>query len=45
MDLKKEGGSTSRPPPLYGMNYGYWKEKMCAFIMPIDEKAWRSILL
>ena len=41
MDLMKEGGFTSPPPFLDGMNYGYWKARMCAFIKSIDEKAWR----
>ena len=44
MDLMKEGESTSRPPLLDGTNYGYWKERMRAFIKSIDEKSWRSIL-
>ena len=44
MDLMKEGGSTSHPPFLNGMNYGYWKARMRGFIKLIDEKAWRSIL-
>ena len=44
MDLIKEGGSASRPSLLYGTNYGYWKERICAFIKSINEKAWRAIL-
>ena len=35
MDSMKEGDSTSRPPLLNGMNYGYWKARICAFIKSI----------
>ena len=45
MDLMKECGSTSRPSLLDGLNYGYWKAKMCSFIKSIGEKAWISVLL
>ena len=38
MDLMKESGSTSLPHLLDGMNYGYWKARMLAFIKSIDER-------
>ena len=44
MDSMNKGGFTSCPHFLDGTNYGYWKERMNAFIKSIDEKAWRSVL-
>ena len=44
MDFLREGGSVSRSPLLDGSNYTSWKARMKAFIKPIDEKAWISVL-
>ena len=44
MDLMKEGESTSRPPLLDEMNYGYWKVQICVYIKSLNIKVWRSIL-
>ncbi|KAI3464784.1 hypothetical protein Pfo_021447 [Paulownia fortunei] len=38
MDHLHEGGSTTRPPPLEGTNYSYWKVKMRAFIKSQKEE-------
>jgi len=39
-----EGGSTSRPPILYGTNYDYWKARMVAFLKSMDSKTWKVII-
>ena len=44
MNLLNEGSSIGRPPLLDGSNYTYWKARMKAFIMTLDDKAWREIL-
>ncbi|CAM8978214.1 unnamed protein product [Rhodiola kirilowii] len=41
----KEGQSTNQPLLLEGPNYGYWKSKMKAFLLSLDEKAWRAVLV
>ncbi|KAG9444874.1 hypothetical protein H6P81_016214 [Aristolochia fimbriata] len=43
-DTIKDGGSSTRPPLLEGINYPYWKAKMTAYIKSIDEDAWLSVL-
>ncbi|KAL8516899.1 hypothetical protein ACS0TY_015231 [Phlomoides rotata] len=37
--------ATLKPPVLDGINYAYWKLKMCMYIKSIDERAWKSILV
>ncbi|KAG9444868.1 hypothetical protein H6P81_016208 [Aristolochia fimbriata] len=43
-DTIKDGGSSTRPPPLEGTNYPYWKARMTAYIKSIDEDAWLTVL-
>ncbi|XP_062100592.1 uncharacterized protein LOC133806517 [Humulus lupulus] len=43
MEMFREGGSTSRPPMLEGVNYPYWKTKMRAFLRAVDERVWMAV--
>ncbi|KAA0052057.1 gag-pol polyprotein [Cucumis melo var. makuwa] len=45
MDEIREGNSTTRPPLLDGGNYGYWKSRVEAFLMSLDMRCWRAIIL
>jgi len=38
-----EGGNINRPPLFDGTNYAYWKVRMRAFLIAIDERVWQSI--
>lgn len=38
-----EGSNISRPPLIEGHNYGYWKAKMRAFLMSVDELVWLAV--
>ena len=38
-----EGGNINRPPFFDGTNYAYWKERLKAFLISIDERVWQSI--
>ncbi|TYK16355.1 Receptor-like protein 12 [Cucumis melo var. makuwa] len=44
MDGIREGNLTTRPPVLDGVNYGYWKARMTAFLMSLDMRCWRVIV-
>ncbi|KAA0032368.1 gag-pol polyprotein [Cucumis melo var. makuwa] len=44
MNMIKEGGSTTRPPVLDGINYAYWKARMTAFLKSIDNKTWKAVI-
>ena len=30
-------------PPLFGINYAYWKVRMKAFLQSLDEKVWQAV--
>ncbi|KAA0045095.1 Receptor-like protein 12 [Cucumis melo var. makuwa] len=45
MDGIREGNSTTRPPLLDRGNYRYWKSHMVAFLMSLDMRCWRAIIL
>ena len=38
-----EGGNINRPPYFDGTNYAYWKVRMRAFLISVDEKVWQSV--
>src|ERR1044072_5838005 len=40
----KEEGLINRSPVLDGTNYDYWKTRMTAFLMSIDNKTWKAIV-
>ncbi|KAA0054815.1 Receptor-like protein 12 [Cucumis melo var. makuwa] len=44
MDSMHEGTSTTRLPMLDGVNYGYWKARMIAFLKLVDSKCWKAVL-
>ena len=44
MESIREGGSTTPPPMLDGLNYTYWKARMIAFLKSIDNKTWKVVV-
>ncbi|MCH88483.1 gag-pol polyprotein [Trifolium medium] len=44
MDNNKDGGSINRPPVLDGSNYDYWKARMIAILISMDNKSWKAII-
>ena len=38
-----EGGNINRPPLFDGTNYAYWKVRMRAFLIAIDERVWQAV--
>ena len=43
MESLKLGGSTGHIPFFDGLDFGYWKARMRAYLKSIDERVWHSV--